>query len=327
MGVTDFLLGLSRDVRENGATGARIGAEELSMGLLTRLGLLVNHGVDVFEHDWDLLVVLDGCRWDLMTEVVDEYDYVESARPVMSCASQSREWLQKTFMDPPRGIDRFRTTASLLREPANSDLVGDRWRMDPDRAGRTAYVTWNVFAEFMDTEWFGEYVLAGRDAWGEDTALVPPRAITDQTIRVLRESDHERTIAHYMQPHAPFRTGDTTEVEGTVWQRIQRGEKDREEAWSEYRDNLRWVLDDLEMLLENVDAENVVVTSDHGNAIGRFGCYGHRLHVPVPAIKRVPWLTATATETGSYEPGVEVETEAVASEDVKKRLEQLGYRG
>jgi hypothetical protein len=56
------------------------------------------------------------------------------------------------------------------------------------------------------------------------------------------------------------------------------------------------------LLLENVDAERVVITADHGEGFGEYGVYEHPVGCPAPTIKRVPWATTTAADTGSYVP-------------------------
>jgi hypothetical protein len=50
------------------------------------------------------------------------------------------------------------------------------------------------------------------------------------------------------------------------------GDGDEEEIWESYIENLRYVLDHVEVLLENVDAEEVAISADHGNAKGEWGC-------------------------------------------------------
>lgn len=64
------------------------------------------------------------------------------------------------------------------------------------------------------------------------------------------------------------------------------------------------VSNDLETLLETVDADRVVVTSDHGNTIGECGTFGHH-GVPLDVLRRVPWVETDATDTGSFEPSID----------------------
>ncbi len=327
MAFSDFIDEALDDYRKYGAKSFQYTAQELFHGALSRAGYWVNYGEDFYDREWDLLVLLDACRWDLMEEVVAEYDFVETHGNFMGQSSHSREFLHKTFKENnTTGLDKLRVWKRVMLDPDDITPFKESYTMKTDPAiANTAYVTWNVFAEMLDEDAFAEYVPVGRAKWGDDADILPPRAITDRAIDTMRTGDAERAIVHYMQPHTPFRDSDTTDHEGSAWERIQRGEKDREETWAEYKENLRWVMDDVELLLENVDAENVVISADHGNLIGEWGCYGHRPYVPVPAVKRVPWVTATASDEGTYEPEIEA-TEAADEDEIEDRLEALGYR-
>jgi hypothetical protein len=88
---------------------------------------------------------------------------------------------------------------------------------------------------------------------------------------------------------------------------------------------LEYVLDDVALLLENMDAETVVISADHGNALGEFGFYGHPPHSPLPSVRRVPWVETTATDSGDYEPTQEADGEVPTGEEVESRLKDLGY--
>ncbi|MFC7080227.1 hypothetical protein [Halorussus caseinilyticus] len=104
------------------------------------------------------------------------------------------------------------------------------------------------------------------------------------------------------------------------------GPTPRSAAWSAYLENLRWVLEEVELLLSNMDADTLVVSSDHGEAFGEWGLYGHYRHVPIPVLKNVPWVELSATDSGEYEPAVEAKSVDVTDDDVEQRLSALGYK-
>lgn len=327
MTVGDFLAEAREDYERYGASSVRFTAEELFQGILSRAGYFANYGGDFYDHGWDLLILLDACRWDLMEEVVEEYDFIESHGSFVGQSSHSREFLHKTFMENRRsGLNKLQVWKEVLRDPDNIDIFKRHYRMqDNAKISETAYITWNMFSEMLDGDSFYHYATLGRQEWGHDDQILSPRKLTDYAIDLLRREDPERTIIHYMQPHTPFRDSDGTDVPGSVWDRIQRGEKNYHVAWEEYKENLRWVLDDVELLLENVDADKVVISSDHGNAIGEWGCYGHRPYVPVEAVKRVPWAETTAADQRTYEPEIEELSDA-DEDEIQERLEALGYK-
>lgn len=85
----------------------------------------------------------------------------------------------------------------------------------------------------------------------------------------------------------------------------------------------------MELLLENVDAETVAITADHGNAMGEWGLYGHPKWTYIDSLVRVPWYVTTATDERTYEPAEEDPESInrdVTADEVEDRLRDLGYR-
>lgn len=290
--------------RRHGLAGLRWGAERAYSKLLQLTSVVHPGGEPIWTLDWDLLVVVDACRYDLMTEVAGEYGFVDEVGSSTSVNSLTRLWMAENFSE----------------EYA-------------EQMAETAYVTGNPWSEEMiDDGAFAAVEHVWKYAWTEP-GTVPPEPITDEVIRRGRAGDSERIIAHYMQPHAPFlpapEVGPGKDLEhfgdqphGDVWDALQRGDYTKETVWAAYRDNLRHVLDDVERLLANVDAERVVVTSDHGNAFGEWGIYGHPPDMPLDCLRTVPVVRTSAEDTGRSEPGERPERHGV---DRDEQLEALGY--
>ncbi|WP_239685525.1 hypothetical protein [Halolamina pelagica] len=150
-------------------------------------------------------------------------------------------------------------------------------------------------------------------------------------------------IVHYMQPHAPYRPfvqehpewysltvgmdNPEDRPDMNMWERIRTKRVSAEKAWDAYRDTLRWVLDDgIEPLLRNIDADKVVLTSDHGEGFGDWWYYGHSTPAPIPPLKRVPWAVTSATDEGSVEPTIRPEAIRLENDEIEERLAALGYR-
>lgn len=291
-------------------SATRESVREFMMGIVRRVGRSVPpFGIYVLEEDWDVLLVLDACRWDALAEVSDEYEWLpEDVPSVTSRGTYSRDWMQENFGP----------------------------EFDEEKA-RTAHITWNAFSDYEldETNWYSLNEV-WRDVWDDERGLLPPRPITDRAIRTWRDTGADRTLVHYMQPHAPYRSVEgiealTKEDVGkidasprTVWDLLREGELTKEEAWEAYLDNLRWVLNDLELLIENMDAENVVLTADHGDCFGEWSLYGHPHGIPVPELKRVPWVKLTTKDTNQYEPEIPESTDEM-DESVEDRLRELGY--
>lgn len=323
MSLTAFLREAKQLLHEEGPAGTRVIAENFARGLGVRLGMVTDAYEEetVIEEDWDLLVVLDACRADLMRAVEDEYDFIE-VNERYSYGSSSQDWIHKTFLQPKVSLtERLAMTLTLFWEPYQNDVISRYF--EPRDFSDVAYITWNAQGAMLDPECFYHLDEVWKTAWRQDVGLVEPQVITDRTISFLRDRDPQRTIVHYMQPHEPFRADLNNNL--TVWQRLQRGILSYEEMWDQYVDNLRWVLDDVEVLLENVDAERVVITADHGNSLGEWGIYGHRPYLPFTGMRQVPWVETTATDERTRKPEIGWQDDGHGEHDPEEILEQLGY--
>lgn len=102
-----------------------------------------------------------------------------------------------------------------------------------------------------------------------------------------------------MQPHPPFLT-ETQKSHGKVVHTTQdtetltfpeallAGKIDPKIGRELHVENLRLVLDEVDVLRENPDAERLVISSDHGQAFGAWKIYGHPCRVPINALRTVP---------------------------------------
>jgi hypothetical protein len=264
-------------------------------------------GVNVFEREWDLLVVLDACRYDELAQLEQELDIDWQVQPAASIATATYQWLPRTFREMPDHEHVAYITANPYSKHFESRDIPE-----PDT---------------LDEVW--------RYAWDEETGTVLPRPVTDRAISTGRNKDHDKVIVHYLQPHAPFLDRsigvDSTHFdiqdkhdEIGIWAQVQRGDIPREEAIQGYRENLRRVIEDVQILLTNFDAETAVVTSDHGEAFGEKGIYGHPGAVDINCLTSVPWVSTSAKDSGSYTP----DTVSDHPEDVNvdDRLAALGYK-
>ncbi|RDI69696.1 alkaline phosphatase family protein [Halopelagius longus] len=290
--------------QDEGIPGVLWGAERGYHKLLQFSSTLRPPGTPIWSLEWDLLLVVDACRFDLMRAVADEYDFIDSVDSTRSVNSVTRLWMEENFDEK---------YANQLH--------------------RTTYITGNPWSkEKVNDEAFDDVDHVWEDAWVEP-GTVPPEPITDEVIRRGRDDSPDRMIAHYMQPHAPFipepdmgpgkqLDGFREQTEGDLWEALQRGELTEGEVWKGYLDNLRHVLDDIERLLKNVDAERVVITSDHGNGFGEWGIYGHPPDMPLNSLRTVPVVRTSAEDTGESVP-----SEERVSHDVSRneQLEALGY--
>lgn len=266
-------------------------------------------GTDVMGEEWDNLLLLDACRYDLF---------------------ERRATL-------PGRLERRTSRGSHTFE----FLVGNV-------GGRTLYDTVYVTASPQLHRWsdeidarFHDVVEVWRgDGWDEEHGTVLPETVTDYARKAHERYPNKRLIVHYLQPHYPFIDADDTVNVGTVgsseidiWGVMMRGATSvsRAALWRAYRRNLEHALPAVEALLTDLPGRTVV-TSDHGNAFGERSFplpireWGHPRGIHTPELVNVPWLVlenGRRKEVVWEEPTHEGSTGP--SDGVRSRLAQLGY--
>jgi len=291
-------------------------------------------GTNVFELDWDCLILLDTCRLDALRTVAENYGFLSNIDSIISVGGQSGEWMVNTFNHSWK--DEISDTAYISANPHTESVIVDR--MDPDsphhdkQIGRLARWGRN---DFVDQSAFGLFEQVWKHDSNDEERVFdrsyehsPPRYVTDRGIAVSRERDFDRLILHYMIPHAPYiseaitQGRDLNEHERNPFEYIRRTGS-RTAVFDAYLSDLRYVLDEVELLRENIDCDTLAVSSDHGEAFGEFGVYMHHVGSLHHYVRRVPWMTTSCRDEETYEPELSLsESDERSAEDV---LESLGY--
>jgi len=277
-----------------------------------------NHskGESVYSKHWDVLVVIDACRYDLALELSEKnsFNWWNNIESTWSLGSSSEEWMEKNF------------TPDYAEEMSN-----------------TAHITANVYSNFElnNSDW-RILLESWKDHWDDTIGTTPADMVIKQSIQVWEDKNPDKMIVHLMQPHAPFishgwshtpiSNSDITstwgqyDTEKTVWNQYRDGEISHDQLWTAYKDNLEYALTHIDTLLNSIDAETVAITADHGNALGEYGVYGHPTGIGHPNLRKVPYVTTTATKNQSIEQITENENKEITDEIVEKRLNSLGYK-
>lgn len=300
MTLTKWVQDTYRQIKSNGVQGLPTAGYELYLGSLRRLRQLQCYGTNIYEEQWDLLIILDTCRVDILKELCVEYSFLTEINSIQSVGSSSPEWMENTFTEE---------------------------YLDP--ISRTHHVTGNVHSqEHLSDLPFIELDEVWRDGWNDERGTVNARTMTDRVIDLCRRKRTNRVIAHYMQPHYPYMRNPELDFKNPnnkkpdLWHKLQQGVVSESVVWNAYRENLRYVLDDLEILLENVDAERVVITADHGEAFGEWYVYEHPGQMPLSVLREVPWCVTSASDEQTYDPDID---RRVGDSAVESKLRDLGY--
>jgi len=252
-------------------------------------------GVDIFEEDWDTLIILDACRYNLF---------------------QSQELLSGTLESR---ISQGSSTNEWIRANMNARQLHD-----------TVYVSSNPMYLNND-DLFNLHFHAVVDVKDIDPKIVTTRAKSAHFEYPHKRVIVHYTQPHYpfLSNDAPIEANKASGKQN-IWENLLDGEDGiKPEAVREsYRLNLDVVLPHVRQLIKKIDG-TVVVSSDHGNMLGEPSRpiptveWEHPEGIYVPELVTVPWFIY---QEGNREIRAEPPDERLnCDRDVSDRLKELGY--
>lgn len=272
--------------------------------------------------DWDNVILLDACRFDLFKESLEKFDLPGKLSKRRSIQSATPGYVVENF--------RHRTFHDTIYVTANP------------------YITTELSSDTfhaVDSVW--------RDGWDQDAGTVMPETLCERALAANERYPDKRLIVHFTQPHAPFvgevslgtrkvsairekalgrEPPDRNERTSTPFELLERGEVTADQVWEAYRSNLLLALPSVERLM-NTFSGKTAVTSDHGNALGEYAkpfpirVYGHPKGILIPALIEVPWHTHENGDRKAVTAEPPVGDPMGESVDVepRERLRDLGY--
>lgn len=219
----------------------------------------------VNELKWDNLIILDACRHDIYQEIRGcQVDYR------ISCGSHSQEFIQSNFSK-----QSFKDTVVATGNPFYNDNLPE---LDgfKDLTGREIRDTFKSVSSL-----FPEDV-------NSKNGVVLPHKVSQAALSLNRKHPDSRMIVHLMQPHTPhvaasYSFDDTKEI----WQQCRNGNISEQVLREGYKSNLKYVLNLVEKLAQELDGRTVV-TGDHGEFLGEQGFYGHPTRSSSKVVRKVP---------------------------------------
>lgn len=267
-------------------------------------------GDPIMNEDWDNLVILDACRFDMFKKNVALPGKLERRQ---SMGSSSEEFMEQNFVGR-----EFHDTVYVNSNPFIKKLGLDE----------------STFHDVIDC----------LEEWDENARTVRPETVSEMAINAHEQYPNKRLIIHYMQPHTPFigssarnRRGgvwdDPNEEKKGLWEPLESGaaEIELDKVIDCYEENLNVVLAEVDRLLDEVDGKSVI-TSDHGNLLGERlwpiptkRKFGHPYGVRKSELVIVPWFVLKHKDRRNIidEMPASRNTESVELND---KLEALGYR-
>lgn len=273
-------------------------------------------GTFVMEEDWDNLIILDGCRYDIFPE-----DFV---------------------MDGDLSMRRSRGSNSV--EFINENFVGETLH-------DTVYITANPHMYLLSENTFHHVENLIEDGWDPEYQTVLPGTVVRRARKLIEVHPNKRMIIHFMQPHYPFigtlgqsfdqsgfsqlesEDDDDSELAGRhIWLKLQyRLGVDEDEVWAAYRENLDVALSYVAKLMDDLEGKTVI-TSDHGNLVGDklspipVAGYGHPRNLPVDPLINVPWYTIESGCRRQIISETPNTSQAPEQDELQGKLKFLGYR-
>lgn len=265
------------------------------------------HGVDLFAADWDNLILLDACRYDYFARIHDLPGRLESR---ISRAGATYEFVHANFTDQRLHDVVYITTNSWyerLRDTLGAELH-------------------DVIDLHLDPE--GTY-------HDDRFKIVMPETLTREARKAAMRYPNKRLLIHYIQPHHPFIGPTGRETFTLASSALREVYEDANDATLRtlrraYRENLEIVLESVQTLLEELTGKTVI-SADHGEMLGERHDFipmrdiGHHRGIYNEVLTRVPWHVIDDGHRKHIEPDAPSERAPVDTEQVERRLADLGY--
>lgn len=259
-----------------------------------------DNSIDLLKADWDVLLILDACRYDFFERIYKDIIQQEcTLKKARTFCSGTFDWMENNF-----------------RNKDCSNVI---------------YINCIVmFDKFMPNDTFFKVVKVWQSGWDYEYGTITPQNMTDEAMFQTKLHPRKRIIVHYHQPHPPYLLSEYKNIDkiltpkqiqlnvkengfGFLYQGKMRKWFGYERAWRwliklgiepldyygkiykkfgkeglirGYTENLKIVLRDVVELLEFIHIfqlnKKVVITSDHS----------HNLNGDIRNLNEqfVPWL-------------------------------------
>lgn len=274
--------------------------------------------VSVYEEDWDNLIILDACRYDIFKE---EYSGVGELQLKYSKAPQSAPFFKKNFNNK-----LCHDLVSVTTNPHHKNQL-------KNNQFHSVYHLWKTH-------------------WDEDLKTVHPESVRDVTHQANESHPQKRLMVHFMQPHAPFigpwaqkNIGIGVGIEHARQGALQgshnlhttnpyslaaEGKVKNSELERGYRENLNVTLEYVRDLILKLDGKTVV-TADHGELLGErawpypWKGYQHP-NISAEKLLQVPWLVIESEKRRDIKSDKSDDINNEVNVGIEKRLADLGYK-
>lgn len=243
----------------------------------------------IFDEEWDNLIILDACRYDMFEKILKKTRIRGKLRAIISKGSNTPSFLQENF------------------KIFHNEIV---------------YISANPYVNILLKNKVYKIISSWFHGWNRKLNNVDPKVVVLDTLKALKKYPKKKLIIHFLQPHSPYpnRTGETFLEKGSKKKKFKDlilGKKGKYKIheniyvdWHSiyikplpikklkkgYIQNLILVLSEIEKLV-NILPGKTVITADHGECFGEkihfllpLRIYGHPGNLKFPILVKVPWL-------------------------------------
>jgi len=130
--------------------------------------------IDILTEDWDLYILLDGCRYDVFSKLYKKYLGDEGMLKEVKGFAKSSDWM----------FDNFNG-----RDECNGSI----------------YVNHTImYDKFLPDSRFFKVINVWEKHWDYTYGTVLPESITEVAKQHMTKHKDKRFIVHYITPHPPF---------------------------------------------------------------------------------------------------------------------------
>lgn len=301
------------DVRSSGRTINRM-INQPSDGYNT-------NGTYIFEEDWDNLILLDSCRYDIFSDLIELTGILESR---ISRGSGTPEFIRGNFQGPDQ-LDTIYVSANGWYKKISEEL-----------------------GEHRSDLYIFDHVKTSQSKRDLGHVREECEKVTEHALSYARDNPNKRLIVHYMPPHRPYvnEDGDIVidfENEHTMdtfcnLTHRSSGRPDhvtKKEIKSAYISSVEYILSHINQLVDELDGLTII-SADHGEMLAERSRpipiieRSHPRGVYIDQLVKVPWFILEGNDRRTIIEGDSPHNSFYESrkvtEETEEHLRDLGYK-
>jgi len=281
-----------------------------------------NKGPYILDKDWDNLIILDACRYDVFRKA---NNISGDLRCVRSRGTVTSEFIRENFAN--------REAHDTIYISGNAMVGSHKEHID-------------VFK--LIGMWTRNTNLNSPEDSTDPRSLMDPQPTVNKALNVHEKYPNKRLIVHLLPPHTPFlvKDGESLPEDSPyrTYTAVRKGKVSADVMRDVYLENVEFGLGYAKELVKKLDGKSVI-TSDHGELLGEgipfpvrvldkrwnFANHGyydwaHYGGIREPELMNVPWLVIEGDKRRTIQSEPESAGIDMDESTIESQLEALGYK-